>query len=150
MADSFADTQSRMVEIAKQRLPENSWQYSEVFAVTVGDYESPVVQEDEEHLYRALRYLEPNTAIGEPLDVKAAAVHVRPNSSCYLRSIASAYNYQFLLSAICARSVQARCGMAYALIRCGCGPRDGFFAIKQAGLSSAPGGKSRLRFYRRS
>jgi hypothetical protein len=73
-------------DIAKQRLSNRDWQQIELFAVTVGDYESPVVVEDEDHLYRALRYLEPNVAAGEPLDIKAAAVHVRTKFELILKA----------------------------------------------------------------
>ena len=73
-------------DIAKQRLPDADWQQAELYAVRIGNYESPVIVEDEDHLYRALRYLEPNFAAGELLDVKAAAVHVRTKFELILKA----------------------------------------------------------------
>ena len=57
-------------EIAKQQLSHGGWQHYEVFTGQVGNYEKPVVFPDEDHLYRAMRFLEAG-------QVKAAAVHVR-------------------------------------------------------------------------
>ncbi|HEX4084167.1 MAG TPA: hypothetical protein VHY22_04595 [Chthoniobacteraceae bacterium] len=73
-------------EVAKRRLPDKEWQHTELYGVRVGDYESPVVVEDEDHLYHALRYIEPDLTTGEPLDVKAAAVHVRTKFELILKA----------------------------------------------------------------
>ena len=93
LQEKFADWQVLLLthnrvwyDIAKQRLSDKYWQFTELYAVRIGDYESPLVVEDEEHLYRALRYLEPNTTAGERLDVKAAAVHVRTKFELILKS----------------------------------------------------------------
>jgi hypothetical protein len=63
-------------ELAKQRLPDD-WHRAELFAVRVGDHESPLLKDDEDHLYRTLHFLgeDPSTALS--IDVKAAAVHLR-------------------------------------------------------------------------
>jgi len=63
-------------EVGKQRLDSERWCWHEVYTVRVGDFEMPVLGEDHDHLERARRYLDPQTN-GSPLDVKAAAVHVR-------------------------------------------------------------------------
>jgi hypothetical protein len=57
-------------EIARQQLSHSGWRHYEIFTGQVGDYEKPVVIPDEDHLYRAMRFLESG-------QVKAAAVHVR-------------------------------------------------------------------------
>ena len=57
-------------EIAKQQLGSPDWRYYELFAVRVGDYERPLLIPDEEHLYRALEFLDAG-------QIKAASVHVR-------------------------------------------------------------------------
>lgn len=57
-------------EIAKQQLGSPDWRYYELFTVRVGDHEQPLLLPDEEHLYRALAFLDAG-------QVKAASVHVR-------------------------------------------------------------------------
>ena len=57
-------------EIARQRLSHGGWRHYEIFTSRVGDYEIPLLLPDEDHLYRAMAYLEGG-------QVKAAAVHVR-------------------------------------------------------------------------
>lgn len=57
-------------EIAKQRLSHGGWRHYEIFTTRVGDHERPLLLPDEEHLYRALAFLDAG-------QVKAAAVHVR-------------------------------------------------------------------------
>jgi energy-coupling factor transporter ATP-binding protein EcfA2 len=57
-------------EIARQRLSHCGWRHYEIFTSRVGDYEIPLLLPDEDHLYRAMAYLEGG-------QVKAAAVHVR-------------------------------------------------------------------------
>lgn len=57
-------------EIARQRLSHGGWRHYEIFTARVGDHERPLLLPDEDHLYRALAFLEGG-------QVKAAAVHVR-------------------------------------------------------------------------
>lgn len=57
-------------EIAKQQLRIERWKYYELFAIQVGHHEQPLLLPDEEHLYRALAFLDAG-------QVKAATVHVR-------------------------------------------------------------------------
>lgn len=57
-------------EVAKQQLSSGRWCHYELFSVRVGDYEQPLLLPDEEHLYRALAFLDAG-------QVKAASVHVR-------------------------------------------------------------------------
>lgn len=63
-------------EVAKQKLDAASWSRSELYAVRVGNHEAPVVGADQDHLLRALAYLNYPPS-GHAPDVKAAAVHVR-------------------------------------------------------------------------
>jgi hypothetical protein len=55
-------------EIARQQL--DGWSHHELFTVRAGDYEQPILREDQDHLYWALQFLQQG-------HVKAAAVHVR-------------------------------------------------------------------------
>ena len=57
-------------EIGKQRLRAARWLHQEIYAGQVGNFEKPLLVEDDGDLYRALVYLERG-------EVKAAAVHVR-------------------------------------------------------------------------
>lgn len=57
-------------EIAKQRLDDGKWVRQEIYAGRVGDFEKPLLVDDEADLYRALAFLDRG-------EVKAAAVHVR-------------------------------------------------------------------------
>jgi hypothetical protein len=57
-------------EIAKQQLESPFWRYYELFNIRVGDHEQPLLLPDEEHLYRALAFLDEG-------QIKAASVHVR-------------------------------------------------------------------------
>jgi hypothetical protein len=57
-------------EVARQRLRSSSWCHFELYTAGVGNHEQPLVVPDEEHLYKALRFLETG-------EVKAAAAHVR-------------------------------------------------------------------------
>lgn len=57
-------------EIAKQQLRRERWTYYELFAIQVGDHEQPLLLPDDDHLYRALAFLDAG-------QVKAASVHVR-------------------------------------------------------------------------
>jgi energy-coupling factor transporter ATP-binding protein EcfA2 len=57
-------------EIAKQQLRCENWNYYELYAIQVGDHEQPLLLPDEDHLYRALAFLDAG-------QVKAASVHVR-------------------------------------------------------------------------
>jgi energy-coupling factor transporter ATP-binding protein EcfA2 len=57
-------------EIAKQQLSSRDWRYYEVFTIQVGNHEQPLLLPDEDHLYRALAFLDAG-------QVKAASVHVR-------------------------------------------------------------------------
>jgi hypothetical protein len=55
-------------EIAKQQL--DDWCHHELFTTRVGDYEQPILHQDQDHLYWALEFLLQG-------HVKAAAVHLR-------------------------------------------------------------------------
>jgi energy-coupling factor transporter ATP-binding protein EcfA2 len=57
-------------EIAKQQLGNPKWRYYELFAIQVGNHEQPLLLPDEDHLYRAMAFLDAG-------QVKAASVHVR-------------------------------------------------------------------------
>lgn len=57
-------------EVAKQQLRGELWSRYELFIAQAGNHEQPLLVPDEEHLYRALEFLE----MGQ---VKAASVHVR-------------------------------------------------------------------------
>jgi energy-coupling factor transporter ATP-binding protein EcfA2 len=63
-------------EIAKQQL--DGWAHHELFTVRVGDYEQPILREDQDHLYWAMEFLEKG-------HVKAAAVHVRTKFELVLK-----------------------------------------------------------------
>lgn len=79
-------------EVAKQRLL-GPWQHLELFAIRIGDYEQPLVLEDQDHLYRALSFLDAG-------QVKAAAVHVRTKfelvlkEACHLLRLPVRYDLQ--------------------------------------------------------
>jgi energy-coupling factor transporter ATP-binding protein EcfA2 len=82
-------------EIAKQRL--EGWSHHEIFTIRVGNYEQPVLQEDVDHLEKAIDYLEPlDPAKG--IHIKAAAVHVRTKFelvlkwACYQLGLSVKYN----------------------------------------------------------
>ncbi len=57
-------------EIGRQRLDSGKWVRQEIYAGRVGNFEKPLLVDDELDLYRALDYLEKG-------EIKAAAVHVR-------------------------------------------------------------------------
>lgn len=57
-------------EIGKQRLDSGKWVRQEIYAGRVGNFEKPLLVDDELDLYRALAYLDKG-------EIKAAAVHVR-------------------------------------------------------------------------
>jgi len=63
-------------EIAKQQL--EGWAHHELFTIRVGDYEQPILREDQDHLYWALQFLQDG-------HVKAAAVHVRTKFELILK-----------------------------------------------------------------
>ena len=63
-------------EIAKQQL--EGWAHHELFTTRVGDYEQPILREDQDHLYWALQFLQDG-------HVKAAAVHVRTKFELILK-----------------------------------------------------------------
>lgn len=63
-------------EIAKQQL--EGWAHHELFCIRVGDYEQPILREDQDHLYWALQFLQDG-------HVKAAAVHVRTKFELILK-----------------------------------------------------------------
>jgi hypothetical protein len=63
-------------EIAKQQL--EGWSHHELFTVRVGDYEQPILREDQDHLYWALQFLQDG-------HVKAAAVHLRTKFELVLK-----------------------------------------------------------------
>jgi hypothetical protein len=63
-------------EIAKQQLV--GWCHHELFSVRVGDYEQPVLRQDQDHLYWAMQFLDEG-------HVKAAAVHVRTKVELVLK-----------------------------------------------------------------
>jgi energy-coupling factor transporter ATP-binding protein EcfA2 len=57
-------------EIGKQRLNSGKWVHQEIYAGRVGNFEKPLLVDDELDLYRALVFLDRG-------EIKAAAVHVR-------------------------------------------------------------------------
>lgn len=57
-------------EIGKQRLDSGKWVRQEIYAGRVGNFEKPLLVDDELDLYRALAFLDKG-------EIKAAAVHVR-------------------------------------------------------------------------
>jgi energy-coupling factor transporter ATP-binding protein EcfA2 len=57
-------------EIGRQRLDSAKWVRQEIYAGRVGNFEKPLLVDDELDLYRALAYLDRG-------EIKAAAVHVR-------------------------------------------------------------------------
>lgn len=63
-------------EIAKQQL--EGWAHHELFTACVGNYEQPILREDQDHLYWALQFLQDG-------HVKAAAVHVRTKFELVLK-----------------------------------------------------------------
>jgi hypothetical protein len=65
-------------EVAKQQLRESVWLHQELFAVRVGDFEKPLLIQDDDHLLRALAFLNDG-------QVKAAAVHVRTKFELVLK-----------------------------------------------------------------
>lgn len=65
-------------EVAKQNTASESWLHKELFSVRVGDFEKPLLLTDDDHLYRALAFLEAG-------QVKAAAVHVRTKFELVLK-----------------------------------------------------------------
>lgn len=64
-------------EIAKQQL--DDWCHYELFTTRVGDYEQPILHQDQDHLYWALEFLLQG-------HVKAAAVHLRTKFEEVLKS----------------------------------------------------------------
>jgi energy-coupling factor transporter ATP-binding protein EcfA2 len=70
-------------EIAKQRL--GDWAHYELFAQQVGDYEQPILQPDQPHLDRARMFISPPAGSGVPVDLKAAAVHLRTEFELILK-----------------------------------------------------------------
>jgi hypothetical protein len=69
-------------EIARQRL--EGWCHHEIFTIRVGDYEQPVLQEDQDHLAWAIDFLEPLDKT-KGIHIKAAAVHVRTKFELVLK-----------------------------------------------------------------
>jgi hypothetical protein len=65
-------------EVAKQQLRQGAWLHQELFAVRVGDFEKPLLLQDDDHLLRALAFLDEG-------QVKAAAVHVRTKFELVLK-----------------------------------------------------------------
>ncbi len=65
-------------EVAKQSIRSGGWLHKELFAIRVGDFETPLLVADDDHLYRALAFLEAG-------EVKAAAVHVRTKFELVLK-----------------------------------------------------------------
>lgn len=63
-------------EVAKQQL--EGWAHHELFTQRVGDYDQPVLREDQDHLMQAIDFLEQGY-------VKAAAVHVRTKFELVLK-----------------------------------------------------------------
>jgi len=63
-------------EIAKQQL--ENWTHCELFAERVGDYDRPMLREDQDHLSQAIDYLTTG-------DVKASAVYVRTEFELVLK-----------------------------------------------------------------
>ena len=63
-------------EIAKQQL--EGWAHCELFAQRVGDYDQPMLREDQDHLSQAVDYLTAG-------DLKAAAVYVRTKFELVLK-----------------------------------------------------------------
>src|SRR5262249_26766281 len=63
-------------EIAKQQL--EGWHHSELFAQRVGDYDQPMLRQDQDHLSTAIDHLTRG-------DVKAAAVYVRTKFELVLK-----------------------------------------------------------------
>ncbi|MFZ4703406.1 MAG: hypothetical protein ACOYMG_25475 [Candidatus Methylumidiphilus sp.] len=57
-------------EIGRQRLDSGNWVHQEIYAGRVGNFEKPLLVDDELDLYRALAFLDKG-------EIKAAAVHVR-------------------------------------------------------------------------
>jgi energy-coupling factor transporter ATP-binding protein EcfA2 len=57
-------------EIGKQRLDSGKWVRQEIYAGRIGNFEKPLLVEDELDIYRALNFLDKG-------EIKAAAVHVR-------------------------------------------------------------------------
>lgn len=83
LRDHFKDWQVLLLthdrawyEIAKQQL--EGWAHHELFTIRVGDYEQPVLRQDQDHLYWALQFLQDG-------HVKAAAVHVRTKFELILK-----------------------------------------------------------------
>jgi hypothetical protein len=83
LRDHFKDWQVLLLthdrswyEIGKQQL--EGWSHHELFTVRVGDYEQPILREDQDHLYWAMEFLEKG-------HVKAAAVHVRTKFELVLK-----------------------------------------------------------------
>ena len=83
LRDHFRDWQVLLLthdrawyEIARQQLI--GWMHHELFAVRVGDYEQPILREDQDHLYWAFEFLWKG-------HVKAAAVHVRTKFELILK-----------------------------------------------------------------
>jgi hypothetical protein len=71
-------------EVARQQLQRGSWRHYELFTARVGDHEQPMLVPDDDHLYRALWFLE----MGQ---VKAAGVHVRAAFETILKSACYAF-----------------------------------------------------------
>lgn len=65
-------------EVAKQRLRDGTWAHYEVYASRFAHYEKPLLIPDDDHLYRALSFVE----LGQ---VKAAAIHVRTKFEMILK-----------------------------------------------------------------
>lgn len=78
-------------EVAKQRLHNDKWSFSELYAVRVGNHEQPVLVRDRDPLERAVEFLSEG-------EVKAAAVHVRTEferilkKACHELKISVPYN----------------------------------------------------------
>jgi energy-coupling factor transporter ATP-binding protein EcfA2 len=83
LSDFFKDWQVLLLtydrawyEITKQQV--DGWAHRELFAIRIGDYEQPILREDQDHLYWALHFLQDG-------HVKAAAVHVRTKFELVLK-----------------------------------------------------------------
>ncbi len=66
-------------DIARQRLNPDNWVRYEMFSCRFGNAERPLLKEDDDHLFRALVFLEAG-------EVKAAAVHLRTKFEIVVKS----------------------------------------------------------------
>ena len=66
-------------EVAKQQLASGPWLHQELFAVRIGDFEKPLLLQHDDHLLRALTFLDSG-------QVQAAAVHLRTKFELVLKS----------------------------------------------------------------